>query len=250
MYYGKSSTPPDMIVLSRQEENRLFRLYRKTKDAQAKELLVRRYLCWAFAIATKLKGPRLPQEDAVAAANHGLMVAIERFKPGRNLRFTTYAYMPVRRHVIEALLATYPVAVTTHMRKKLKKVKEAEGMLSDKSPPRTLTETFDRLSNHTTFGVLENYEVAPGEREEEESPADTVEQADTAEEVRCFIRSSVFSPLERAVLLARHYVEPVESFESIGIRLRVAKKRLRLAYDSAFLKLKQKFSPDAENEAS
>lgn len=272
MYYGNTINPPDMPELSPAEERRLFRLYRKTKDAKAKDLLVRRYLCWAFSIATKLKGPRLSHDDAISAANEGLVVAIDKFKPGLNNRFTTYAYLVVRRHVIEALLATYPVTVSAHLRKKLKKVDKPDGHLTEKGDPRTLEELFERLGQSVEYDAQQvssfkqllwserdklpeeldhpnKAKAVAGEKDFEESPAEAVDRADESAEVRNFIDNGEFSDLEREVLLARHYREPVESFESVSIRLHVAKKRIRLSYESALVKLKTRFNPNAEAEA-
>ena len=50
--------------------------------------------------------------------------------------------------------------------------------------------------------------------------------------------------LEREVVLARHYREPPESYDSIGTRLRVSKNRARDAGDIALVKLSKYFAKE------
>ena len=267
-YYGPNVNPPDMPAMTPLEERRLFREYRRTGDPKVKDHLVRRYLCWAFAIASKLKGPRLSHEEAISAANHGLSFAIERFKPGRNLRFTTYAYLPVRRFIIEALVQTYPVTISTHARKKLKKAAAPQTELGERETPRTMSEAFERLGSSVEFDMHENGTSGPstasfkqasdkerdhpnrarpaaGEQTHEDSPVAQVEESDLADEVRNFIETGPFSKLEREVLLARHYKDPAESLESLSDRMHCAKNKIRQAYDAALRRLKERFNPDA-----
>lgn len=276
-YYGPNVNPPDMPEMTPLEERRLFREYRRTGDPKVKDRLVRRYLCWAFAIASKLKGPRLPHEEAISAANHGLSYAIEKFKPGRNLRFTTYAYLPVRRFIIEALVQTYPVTISTHARKKLKKAAAPKTELGEHETPRTMTEAFERLGTSVEFDQHENgtsgpavssfkqaYEKdrdrlpeerdhpdrarpAPGEQTYEDSPVAKIEESDLADEVRNFIETGPFTDLEREVLLARHYSDPAESLESLSNRMHCAKNKIRQAYDAALRRLRERFNPGAKD---
>ena len=248
-YYGVDKPPPDRLPMTPVEEEKLFKRYARVHCPVAREKLIRRYLCWAFKIASKLKGPRLSHDEAIGAANLGLVEALDTFKPQLGYRFATYSYFVIRRHVIEALISSYPVHVSSHMRKKLRKLEKA-GKLSKveagiTEDPRTLDEIFDRLGEVSEFDVSLLYdrpEDIPTLPAPEVDPADACEESNKASLVKEYLASSEFTPLERAALTARHYKEPLESFEAIGKRLRVAKKRVRESYDSGLIKLRLHFA--------
>jgi len=265
MYYGTSENPPDQIVFAPGEEKILWRAYRKSGDVEALRKLVLRYLPYAFSIASKFKGPRLSFEDATSAANAGLMEAISTFVPSKG-KFIVYCYWPIRRHTLEALLATYPVKLGSRMRKNIRK-KDLSGNNSD------LNEAFARLGTYTPLQsgdtsvgysqgagtvvkdsqsvdhvhwspVVQALGPQPTADVEDFAPShvEAVERADEALEVRHFIETDVFTAIERAVLKARHYVEPPEGLEHLAKRLNQPKRKLSLAYDSALLKLKTRFN--------
>ena len=231
-YYGFSPLPPgQMPQLTSAEERKMFLDYHRTGDLKKKEILVRKYLCWALKIAMKLQGPRLKLEEATGAANGGLMEAIEKFKPGKNLRFTTYSYFIIRRHVVKALLDTYPVTLTSHFRKKVRTFDTLEAGASDLS----------------TGGTMEI--AAAGVPEQEDSFVGAIEEADLSVEVKEYVKSGALSKSERAVLVGRHYCDPALSFEELENKLKLPKATLRRHYAIAVSKLKKKFNPDGESKA-
>lgn len=251
-YYGPNQPPPDMLELTREEEQAAFLRYAKRKTAKTREILVRRYLCWAFRLAAKYKGPRLDFDEAVGVANLGLMEALRDFDPKRGYRFTTYAFFVVRRKLIEAIISTYPVRVSDHLRKSLRALQipaeEQAKELSWGDEPRTLEEFFDRLGETTTFDVSslhERQEDAPFSPAPSEDPVAVLEHADLSDSLRRALES--LEPLEREVILARHYREPAESFASIGARLRISKNRARDAGDEALVKLRRFLKQEQES---
>jgi RNA polymerase sigma factor (sigma-70 family) len=264
MYYGKQENPPNRLDIPEKEEKKLWTLCKKG-DMKAKEKLTLKYLCFAFSVASKLKGPRLSHEEATAAANEGLMEAMSTYRWSKG-KFIVHCYWPIRRHVIEALLATYPVKVGSHLRKKLRKQKFDGIEVDENDEPKSLPDIFSRLSQRSLLN--ENYSAIIYEQEQEQgggnedklnieevvwnatpdydgqSPAPTqeVEAKDVSLRVREFISSSALDKYERAALIGRHYQEPVPSFEILAKRLHVAKKKIRASYDSALVKLKIHFN--------
>lgn len=236
-YYDGIQNPPDMPAMTREEENRLFTRYKRRKCPKAKEALVRRYLCVAFKIASKLRGPRLSHEEAIGAANLGLMEAFEKYNLKKG-RFSTHAYFIIRRHVIQALLNTYPVTLTDHYRKKIKTFGKLDG------PP--LAGPF--LGRNEGQGRSDEHRL---EDEHEvlqtEDDRAAVETSTMAEDVKKFVLSSALSPLERLVLVGRHYRDPAESFHVLTRRLHRPQVKIKTAYDSALLKLKLHFNPPNES---
>lgn len=225
-YYDGVQNPPDMPAMCREEEDALFRRYKRLKCSKAKEKLVRRYLCVAFKIASNLKGPRLSHEEAIGAANLGLMEAFEAYDLKKG-RFSTHAYFIIRRHVIQALLNTYPVTLTDHYRKKIKTFSKLDG--PPLAGPAPLSEGPNGAETH------------PACRVDDERAA--IENSTMAEDVKAFVLSPAVTRLERLVLVGRHYVDPAESMHAMTRRLHEPQTKLQAAYDSALLKLKLHFNP-------
>lgn len=98
-----------MPALSTEDEAALFAAYRKRRTAKRREAIVRQYLYWAAELACRYCGPRMPKADAMAAANHGLMLAIEKFDPSLGKRFVMYSYSLIRRQVLYALRDSHVV---------------------------------------------------------------------------------------------------------------------------------------------
>lgn len=70
---------------------RLFERWRQDGDARARDELVRRHLPLARRLAGRYRNGLEPFEDLFQVASLGLVVAIERFDPGRGLPFPSYA---------------------------------------------------------------------------------------------------------------------------------------------------------------
>lgn len=247
-YYGrKNAPPPEPPVLTPEEELKLFTRYAKTKNKRAKEILVRRYLCWAFRIASKMKGPRLDHDEAIGVANLGLIEALDSFVPSKGYRFTTYSYFVIRRHLVDALIGTYPVYISTHIRKKFKKLgkidpKELQAL--DVDAPTSLDDLLERLgqtSDYRLTDLHERPEDCPFVPAPAESPNDASDRLQLSAELKDALRTQL-TPLERAAVLARHGGDNAEPFESIGKRMRVSKNSVRDAYDLALVKLRNYLS--------
>lgn len=248
-YYGRNQPPPAPDPITKDQEHLAFIRYFKRKTRRDRELLIRQYLLWAFGMAAKFRGPRLCFDEAISVANSGLMEALNGFDPHKGYRFTTYATFVVRRHLIEAIVGTYPVHVSDHLRKKWRlnqpDQKKCEELL-EKGEPRTLEEFFTRLGENPQVDLAllhEQPEDSPFVPSAGPSPAKELEDSSLPLEVKRAIRS--LPKLERAALVARHYTEPPESFEETGRRLKVSKNRVREAYDTAVVHLRRIFSKES-----
>ena len=247
-YGGKSITDsvPPMIDLTHAEELELWR--KRRRSAKARNLLVRRYIPWAFKWADKYKGPRLEHDDAVSAANAGMMEAMERYAPKKGA-FTTFSAVFIRRHLINALVSSYPVHVSDHIRKKYAAILSDPKAKSPLKPgeAKTIDEVFDRLTQSEGYDTLalmfEKQEDAPATPFESPSPADEAEESLLPKELRAGIREAL-TRLERTVIHARYYVQPAESFDALGLRLGKTKIRLREVHDMALVKLKRYMQRD------
>lgn len=236
---------PEMLALSAVDEKALFESYARKRTAKTREKLVRRYICWAYKMATKLCGPRLEIDDAISAANVGLMEALETFDASKGSKFTTHSYFVIRRHLIEALVGTYPVHVSQHIRKKMKMQPISSIETEEDEAPKSLDELFERLGAQTDFQMAEMYErpedctsISPSALSAEEELGRT----QTLDKIRVFINNEL-TPLERKVFVGRHYKDPQVSFETLCKRLKTTKFAVREAYRTALEKVQAEFKP-------
>jgi len=100
-----SGTDTDRQGLSREAENDLWRRCR-AGDMTARESLIVAYRPLVFWLTKKLKVFPSLRQDIVQEGMLGLIGAVDRFDPGRDLRFSTYAYHRIRGQMINLLERT------------------------------------------------------------------------------------------------------------------------------------------------
>src|SRR5215470_10769184 len=93
--------------LDRQAELRLARRYKRTHDRAALDALIQSHLRDVVAIASQYRGYGFRLADLVEEGNIGLLEAVRRFDPGRNLRFMTYAAYWVRAYILAHVLKQF-----------------------------------------------------------------------------------------------------------------------------------------------
>jgi RNA polymerase sigma-32 factor len=91
-------------MLDAEEEQRLARRWRGSKDAAAARQLLGSHLRLVIKIARGFGGYGMPLADVVAEGNIGLMRALDRFDPERGFRFATYAMWWIRAAMQEHAL--------------------------------------------------------------------------------------------------------------------------------------------------
>jgi RNA polymerase sigma-32 factor len=91
-------------LLSLEEERRLARVYRRTGDADTAHRLVTANLRFVVLLARRamLHGGRLA--DLIQEGNIGLMEAVKRFDPEKNVRLVSYASWWIRAYIRDHLL--------------------------------------------------------------------------------------------------------------------------------------------------
>ena len=107
--------------LSREEEQRLARLYRETGDRDALFQLVTANLMLVVRIAFSFRRAAKNLLDLVQEGNVGLLAAIDRFSPDVGARLPTYAAWWIRAYMVKFLLDNVRLVRvgTTNARRKL-----------------------------------------------------------------------------------------------------------------------------------
>lgn len=102
IYFNEISKYP---LLTEEEE---FELAVKAKkgDARAKDALLTANLRFVVKIAKEYMNRGLPFLDIVSEGNLGLLSAIERFEPSRDVRLTSYAVWWIRQSILKAISQT------------------------------------------------------------------------------------------------------------------------------------------------
>ena len=93
-------------VLTEKTEEELWKTYRKTKDPSVRNRLIKQYLPLVKYVAGKL-AVGMPQnvefDDLVSYGVIGLFDAIEKYDPGKHVKFKTYAVTRVRGSIFDQL---------------------------------------------------------------------------------------------------------------------------------------------------
>ena len=94
--------------MGQDETQQLWREYRKSKDQGVRDRLILTYAPLVKYVAGRL-GSGLPahvdENDLVSYGLLGLIGAIERFDPGRDIKFETYAIARIKGSIIDELRA-------------------------------------------------------------------------------------------------------------------------------------------------
>src|SRR5262249_49317065 len=93
--------------LDRKTELRLARRWHKHRDRSAADALVQGHLRDVVAIAAQYRGYGVRLAGLVEEGNVGLLEAVRRFDPTRNLRFMTYASYWVRAYILAHVLKQF-----------------------------------------------------------------------------------------------------------------------------------------------
>jgi len=96
-------------VLSEDQEKDLVRRWKQNGDRDALELLIGSHLRLVPRIARKFSGYGIHVEDLISEGHIGLMQSIERFKPEKGFRFSTYARWWIKAAILNFILQTWSI---------------------------------------------------------------------------------------------------------------------------------------------
>jgi RNA polymerase sigma-32 factor len=108
-------------MLSAEEERDLARRFRQQNDLEAARLLVLSHLRLVVAVARGYLGYGLPHADLIQEGSIGLMKAVKRFDPERNVRLVSFAIHWIKAEMHEYILRNWRLVklATTKAQRKL-----------------------------------------------------------------------------------------------------------------------------------
>ena len=149
-------------LLTKEEEINLFKKLHESDDIDAAKKLVLAHLRFVVHVAKTYRGYGLPLLDLIQEGNVGLMKAVKKFDPSRNIRLLSFAIYWIRAEIHEFVLKNWrivKVATTKAQRKlffKLRSKKQSTSWLTRSETkdiaheldvkPETVTQMEARLS--------------------------------------------------------------------------------------------------------
>lgn len=237
--------------LTKEEERRLAIKYREEGDLDAISKLIMANLKLVVIIAMEYKRIGMNMMDLIQEGNLGLMQAVKKFDPYRNLRLVTYATWWVKAYMLRYIINNWRLVKigTTQAQRKLffnlmkekarleslgyeagpkllaseLGVKEKEVIEMDQrlgSQDASLDEPLSEDSESTLLSVLSSGEAAVDERLADEEISSIFK-----EKVAEF--SMELNERDRDILQTRILSEEPESLSEIGRRYDISKERVR-----------------------
>ena len=99
-------------MLSRDEEKKLAEAWAFNSDKKAMHKIIKAYSKLVIAFSMKFKNYGLPVNDLVQEGHIGLMQAMAKFEPSRDIRFSTYASWWIRSAIQDYVLKNWSIVRT------------------------------------------------------------------------------------------------------------------------------------------
>jgi RNA polymerase sigma-B factor len=169
----------------------LFERWRHSKDRQARDELIQRFLPLARKLARRYVQSSEPYEDLVQVASLGLVKAVERFDPDRGFAFSSFAVPTIvgelKRYFRDTAWALH---VDRGAQERARKISDAQQKLSSRTGrmptvdelaqylEMSQEEVLDGLQTAEAYGAVSLDAPVSGEDEEESSRLDSIGEAD------------------------------------------------------------------------
>ena len=128
--------------LTRLEEQRLWKKFKKNNDLDARNKLIEANLKFVANIAKAYKGRGLSYSELVAEGNYGLIKAIDKFEGARGNKLISYSVWWIRQAILEAI--------------EKRRIDKSEDYPSDYEEPLNNEETNERVVAEPSFIYSEN----------------------------------------------------------------------------------------------
>jgi RNA polymerase sigma-32 factor len=264
-------------MLDKDEEHELALRWRDHGDRQAARRLVESHLRLAVKIARGFTGYGLPLDDLVSEALVGLVQAVRKFDPDRDVRFSTYALWWIRAAVQEYVLKHWSqvkLGTTASQKKLFFNLNKLKNQLGKNAGEDLLPEDVrsiatsldvsesDVTTMHERLGArdlsLQTPVTEDGDvdwqdqlRDTGESPELVVadrEEYDRRHDLLAEAMTDVLTDRQRAILEARRLSDEPRTLEELADVYGISRERVRQIENQAFNKVQRAMLSKA-NEA-
>jgi RNA polymerase sigma-32 factor len=239
--------------LSREEEQRLTKLYQKGSILSG-DKLIQSCLPFVIRIALEYRKWGVPLEDIVQQGNLGLLRALRKFDPARECRLTTYAAYWIRAEIREFVVRAYRVvrlgttkgerralrAFRRHGVSDVSELADVSGLSEERVeqllPLLQARESSLDASPDGMTTMLERMAAAGPSPEESLSKDESDNRRHTAIDVAML----ELSDREQLIVRERFLREDPLTLEALGVQLGVSKERVRQLEERARKKLRDR----------
>ena len=234
-------------LLSKEEEISLFKKLNTSDDLDAARKLVLAHLRFVVHVAKTYKGYGLPLLDLIQEGNIGLMKAVKKFDPSKNVRLLSFAIYWIRAEIHEFVIKNWrivKVATTKAQRKlffKLRSKKKDISWLTEserkniaqelnvKSETVTLMES--RLSgNDVSYDPSDEDEISPSTYLTDNIDPLTKLQYENDNSVNLNNLESAMSRLDdrsKDIIKQRYLLEDRVTLDELSKKYKISKERVR-----------------------
>jgi RNA polymerase primary sigma factor len=246
-------------LLTPEEEQELARRIAQGDDA-ARKRMIESNLRLVVKVAKRYMGQGLPLLDLIEEGNIGLIKAVERFKPEKKCRFSTYAVLWIRQSIERGLVSQgrtvrLPAHVVGDMKRMIRIIRSLTQRLGREPFLEEITEAMEvdaayvnqlmmvvrkATSIEAPLDEDEHYHLADILTEEEQpGPFSITEHVELVKLVSSWLE--LLSPTERAVIKLRFGLRDGEpkTLETIGEMFGVTRERIRQIEVKALQRLRK-----------
>ena len=251
-------------MLSRDEERELAEAWVFNNDKQAMHKIIRAYSKLVIAFSMKFKNYGLPVNDLVQEGHIGLMQAMAKFEPDRDIRFSTYASWWIRSAIQDYVLKNWSIVRTgtTASQKALffslrrlklelseysKNEEEVRSKVAEKlnikvTDVENMENRFTHEDKSLNAKVSDDYNQEFGNFIEDENSLnelDIVNKLDLARKRTWFKKAMRELGIRESQIIAlRHLSDDPLTLEKLGELFKISKERVRQIENRAIKKLK------------
>lgn len=266
-------------MLEREHELDLARRWKNKRDEKALHEMVTSYTRLVVSIASRFRNYGLPMGDLIQEGNVGLMQAADRFDPGREVRFSTYAAWWIRAAIQDYILRNWSIVRTgttaaqkslffnfRRLRAKIENKTEREG-LDNAGREQIAKELGVGVSDVESMegrlaGTDHSLNATVGEDGDSEwqdfledgnpNPEEIVIGMKDAKTRSAWLKNALngLSDRERTIIKERHLGYETVTLEDLGKTLGISKERVRQLEQRAMDKLRVSMSRHTENGQS
>ena len=259
---GTVSNYPEVYPMEQQKEDEFWIQYRKNRDPKIREMFIKQYAPLVKYVAGKV-AVGMPHnvefDDLVGFGVFGLLDAIDKFDPDKNVKFKTYAVTRIRGAIFDELRSID--WVPRSVRQKTREVEDAIGSLEARLG-RTATDqevagalglsegdylkTLQKISgtsmlsiNDVWYSGDENDKVSIGDSIESPASLNPEVIAERDEIRRVIVEAINELPEKEKKILVLYYFEDL-TLKEIGQVLEVTESRVSQLHTKAIMRLRIK----------
>lgn len=250
--------------MDEKEEEKLWREFKKTKSSAIRDKFIRQYMPLVKYVAGKVSTgmpDNVEYDDLVGFGNFGLLDAINKFDPDKNVKFKTYAVTRIRGAIFDELreLDWVPRSVRQKSREIEDAIVTLEAKLGRTASDSEIAESMGMTENEYQSAIMKcsgtsvlslNDVWYSGDDSDHMSIGDSIEAPTSLnpdviverEEVRRVIIQAINElPKNEKMVIVLYYHEDL-TFREIGQVLNVSESRISQLHTKANLRLRAKLT--------